>query len=215
MVEKKRYAPVLDIVHHWMGMRATNTPISITSFVTRIAANLGLLENAQLYYFPDDTSHYVGETHFVQAHFMRRDAANGKMIMTWFGHSLELPLLAPQFDMYTVRSLTMQLDVEPPRQSIGGVMTRAQRRRAEKLHHRAQGEDTEEPVYASTPSEPSWYFSSTGGQSSYQPSHSTQYYGGGSASRALSRDLGYSASARYHTPDMADINSAMGGMNLG
>ena len=46
MVKKKRYASVLDIVHHWMGMRATNTPISITSFVTRIAANLGLLENA-------------------------------------------------------------------------------------------------------------------------------------------------------------------------
>ena len=109
----------------------------------------------------------------------------------------------------------MQLDVEAPRQSIGGVMTRAQRRRAEELHHRARGEDTEEPVHASTPSEPSWYISSTGGETSYQPSHSTQYYGGGSASCALSRELGHSTSARYHTPDMADINSAIGGMNLG
>lgn len=142
---------------------------------------------------------------------MRRDAATGRMIMTWFGHSLELPLPAPQFEMYTIRSLTMQLDVEAPSQSIGGVMTRAQRRRAEESHHRARGEDSEKPIHASLPSKPSWYFSSTGGESSYQPSHSTQYYGGGSASRALSRDLGHSASARYHTPDMADINSAMGG----
>ena len=102
MVKKKRYAPVLDIVHHWMGTRATNTPISITSFVTRIAANLGLLENAQLDYLSDDTSHYVGEQHFVQAHFMKRDAATGKLVMTWFGHNLELPLPAPQFDMYTI-----------------------------------------------------------------------------------------------------------------
>ena len=87
---------------------------------------MGLLENDQLDCLPDDTSNYVGEQHFVQAHFMRRDAAIGRMIMTWFGHSLELPLSAPQFDMYTVRSLAMQLDVEAPRQSIGGIMTRAQ-----------------------------------------------------------------------------------------
>ena len=135
--------------------------------------------------------------------------------MTWFGHSLELPLLAPQFDMYTIRSLTIQLDVEAPRQSIGGVMTRSQRRRAEELRHKARGEDDEEPIHASTPSEPSWYFSSTGGQSFYQPSHSTQYYGGGNASRVFSRGLCPSASARYHPDYMADINSAMGGMNLG
>ena len=137
------------------------------------------------------------------------------MIRTWFGHSLELLLPAPQFDMYTIRSLTMQLDVEAPRQSIGGVMSRAQRRRAEESHRRARGEDSEEPIHASIPSEPSWYFSSTGGESFYQPSHSTQYYGGGSASRALSRDLGPSASTRYHPDYMADINSAMEGMNLG
>ena len=67
---------------------------------------------------------------------MKRDGEN--LVMTWLGHNFELPLLVPQFDMYTVRKLTMQLDVEAPRQSIGGVMTRAQRRQAEARRQQAQ-----------------------------------------------------------------------------
>jgi len=60
------------------------------------------------------------------------------LVVTWFGHNLELPLPAPQFDMYTVRKLIMQLDVEAPRQSIGGIMTRAQQRQAEARRRQAQ-----------------------------------------------------------------------------
>ena len=77
-------------------------------------------------YIPNDMSHIIGELHFIQAHFMKRDES-GNLAMTWFGHNFELPLPAPQYDLYTVRSLTMQLNMEAPRQSIGGVMTRGQR----------------------------------------------------------------------------------------
>jgi hypothetical protein len=218
MVKKKRYAPVHDIVRHWSGMHATNSYITITSFVTRIASNLGLLENAQLSYIPDDGSHIVGEQHFIQAHFMKRSTeVEDQLIMTWHGHNLELPLPAPQFDLYTVKSLLMQLDVEAPRQSIGGVMTRAQRRRAEEQRRRELGEDIEEeePPFVSTPVEPSWFYTSSG-QTSYQPSHSTQYYDreGGSGARYFGRNQAASASARFNT-NVDDLSSGMGHMNLG
>ena len=50
--------------------------------------------------------------------------------MTYFGHKIEVPLPAPHLDLYKVTSLTIQLDVEPPRASFVGVMTRGQMRPA-------------------------------------------------------------------------------------
>ena len=116
----------------------TNTPITITSFVTRIASNLGVLVNAQIEYIPNDMSHFVGEHHFIQGHFLRADA-KGNLIMTYFGHKFEVLLPAPHLDLYKVASLTMQLDVEPPRASFAGVMTHGQMRAAT----RQQGEGYE------------------------------------------------------------------------
>ncbi|KAJ1254645.1 hypothetical protein BS78_K014300 [Paspalum vaginatum] len=120
---KKRHAPGIDMVHHWIEMPKTNMPINITSLVTRIAFGLGILENAQLEYIPDDMTHIISEQHFILAHIMKRDK-RGNLVMTYFGHILEIPLLAPQYGLYRVKSLTMQLDMEAPGQSIGGVMTR-------------------------------------------------------------------------------------------
>ena len=111
------------MVQHWVGMVKTNIPITITSFITRIAYNLGLLANTQVEYIPNDMSHFVRERHFIQGHFLRADA-KGNLIMTYFGHKFDAPLPAPHLDLYKVTSLTMQLDAEPPRVSFAGVMTR-------------------------------------------------------------------------------------------
>ena len=45
--------------------------------------------------------------------------------MIYVGYNVELPFLAPQFILYQVDRLTMQL-TEPARRSTTGVMTRAQ-----------------------------------------------------------------------------------------
>ena len=126
MVMKIHFAPVLDIVKHWVGMVKNNTPITITAFVMGIATNLGVLENAQLEYLPHNLTHLVGERHFVQGHFLWADA-KGNLIMTYSCHRFQVPLLAPHIDLYKVTSLTMQLDMEPLRSSFAGVMTRGQK----------------------------------------------------------------------------------------
>lgn len=88
MCKKKHYAPILDMVRHWISSINTSTPITCTSFVTRIARKLGVLNKLQLEYIPG-TSHIYGLNHFVQGHFLRTDAAHN-IYMTYLGTNFEL-----------------------------------------------------------------------------------------------------------------------------
>ena len=46
MCRRIRYSPAIDMLHHWLDMLDKLIPITCTSFVTRIARNLGVLSTA-------------------------------------------------------------------------------------------------------------------------------------------------------------------------
>ncbi|WVZ97251.1 hypothetical protein U9M48_042801, partial [Paspalum notatum var. saurae] len=198
MWKKIKFAPTLSMVRHWQGLAQSGHIISIMSFVTRIANGLGMLANATVSFIPNDPTRVVKESHFIHAHFLRKDT-NGKYIMIFRGSDFELPLPAPQYKLYSVRTLTMQLESkpEPGRNSISRVMTRAQRRRAEEQIRKAN-EDAQQPGAAPAWAHPntlaweansqgSWHSSwnaivpSANPTPSYHsggPSHSARYTGG-------------------------------------
>jgi hypothetical protein len=64
MCRRIRYAPVVDMLNHWLGSLNKLVPITCTSFITRIAKNLGALSTAQLEYIPGD-NHVYGLDHFI------------------------------------------------------------------------------------------------------------------------------------------------------
>ncbi|KAJ1253814.1 hypothetical protein BS78_K180600 [Paspalum vaginatum] len=129
MWKKKKFAPVVSMIRHWQGLVSNVSTISITSFVTRMANGLGVLMNATVTFMPNDPSRVVKDSHFIHAHFLRKDTQL-KYYMTYRGCDVELPLPAPQFKLYSVRTLTVQLEPapapepEPARNSVAGVMTR-------------------------------------------------------------------------------------------
>ena len=52
MWRKQKYALVTAMLYHWMKLAWDENSISITSFVTRIASELGVLANAQVAFLP-------------------------------------------------------------------------------------------------------------------------------------------------------------------
>ncbi|WVZ52195.1 hypothetical protein U9M48_003279 [Paspalum notatum var. saurae] len=54
MWKKIKFAPTLSMVRHWQELAQSGHIISITSFVTRIANGLGMLENATVSFMPND-----------------------------------------------------------------------------------------------------------------------------------------------------------------
>ena len=73
MTKKIHYSPVMGMVSHWQKMMTSNSPIDITSLVSRIARHVSVLENAHVTYLPS-TEEYrtiVGLDHFIHAHMMQ------------------------------------------------------------------------------------------------------------------------------------------------
>lgn len=64
MCRRYRYAPVVDMVYYWLRLVNDNNDITITSLVTRIAREVGALDNARVTYIPNDLSHLVTDQHF-------------------------------------------------------------------------------------------------------------------------------------------------------
>jgi len=114
MCRKRKVSPVMNLVEYWMGLVKSDAPITMTSLVTRIARGLGVLEDAQLVYIPYNPALLIRVDHFVQGHFLR-EKPDRSLSMIYRGHNVEFPLPAPQFSLYQVEELTMQL-TEPARQ---------------------------------------------------------------------------------------------------
>lgn len=184
---------------------------------------------------PNDPTRVVKESHFIHAHFLRKDT-DGKYIMTFKGCDFELPLPAPPLKLYSMRSLNFQLEPlpqhEPRRNSVAGVMTHAQRRRAEEQIRRDY-EDAQqsgaEPAWAHPSAEPAW--ESQGGTAAWDaqtgswhtswdsivpsahPTQSSQHYSGGEYS--YGHGAGPSHSARYTSYGLeGDVNALFGALDL-
>ena len=121
MCRRIGYSPIIDMLHHWLDMVHNPIDVTCTSFVTRLARNLGVLETAPLEFIPCN-EHILGEDHFIQGHFLRVDGL-GRYIMTYCSHNFELPLPDRRYNLYRVRSLTIPMEMEPPRRSFAGMRT--------------------------------------------------------------------------------------------
>jgi hypothetical protein len=52
MAKKIKFSPIMSMLAHWQKMITGRGPIDITSLVTRIAAHVSALDNAQVTYLP-------------------------------------------------------------------------------------------------------------------------------------------------------------------
>jgi hypothetical protein len=183
MVHKIKYTPVLDIVEYFKAAPKREHEVQCTSMVTRIAHNLGCLEGATLIYL-NGQAPTVGVDSFIRAHLMTR-GGDGNLYMKYPKSSVEVALPAAHLALYSVESLTLQLeDRQPPRHSVsGGPHTRSRVRREEEARQRGPA-----PL---NPQHPPWDTEYGGGSG---------YHGGGSFYKAHGYSdygAGPSHSARY------------------
>ena len=70
----------------------------------------------------------VGLEHFVQGHTMREGPGNS-IFMCYPGYDREIELPCPRLSLYSVKSLTLQMEKrEPARRSVAGPQTRSRTR---------------------------------------------------------------------------------------
>ncbi|RLN39325.1 hypothetical protein C2845_PM01G45840 [Panicum miliaceum] len=111
-------------------MIADRSPIDITTLVTRIAANVKALDNAQVTYLPweEDYQPKVGVEHFVQGHMMCEVLGNS-LLITYPGYDREVELPCLRLSLYSVKSLLLQKQkTEPAHHSVASPATRRQTR---------------------------------------------------------------------------------------
>jgi len=76
--------------------------------VTRIAKNLGLLENASVAYIDDIPHWYIDYEYFVQAHMLKKNK-DGKLVMMYTDYTTEIPLPDRNLGLYVVDSFVFDL----------------------------------------------------------------------------------------------------------
>ena len=72
MVNKRKVLPVQFMMKQWKEIPKLKRDVGCTSLVTRIAKNLGLLENASIAYIDDIPHWYIDYKYFVQAHMLKK-----------------------------------------------------------------------------------------------------------------------------------------------
>jgi hypothetical protein len=133
LVRKIWYSPVMSMLDDWQRLVTSRATIDVTSLVTRIAENLGLLKNAQVTYLPvtPEYQQCISLDHFVQGHLMREGPGH-TLFMLYPGFIDEVELPCPGLALSTVKSLTLALRrKEPPRHSVAGPVTRGRAARQE------------------------------------------------------------------------------------
>ena len=112
---------------NWQKMILGKSPIDMTSLVTRIARYVKVMNGAEVTILPEmEVYRYeVGLEHFVQGHMMREGPGNS-IFMCYPGYDREIELPSPRLSLYSVKSLTLQMEKrEPARRSVAGPQTRS------------------------------------------------------------------------------------------
>jgi len=105
---------------HWQKMITAKGPIDITPLVTRVARYVKAMEGAEVTFLPETEAYRyeVGLEHFVQGHMMREGPGN-YLFMCYPGYDREIELPCPRLSLYSVKSLTLQMEKrEPARRSV-------------------------------------------------------------------------------------------------
>jgi hypothetical protein len=115
---------------HWQKMITGKSPIDITPLVTRVARYVKVMDGAEVTFLPETEAYRyeVGLEHFVQGHMMREVPGNS-LFMCYPGYDREIELPCPRLSLYSVKSLTLQMEKrEPARLSVAGPQTRSRTR---------------------------------------------------------------------------------------
>jgi hypothetical protein len=94
MTKKENFLPIKLMAHYWLTVpRLKRGAVTCTSWVTRIANGLGLLDSAVIAYI--NTPHCIIDySFFSQAHILRK--RNRKIIMMYKGYAKEIDATLPE-----------------------------------------------------------------------------------------------------------------------
>jgi hypothetical protein len=133
MANKIHFSPVRSMLAHLWMMITAESPINITRLVTRVARYVKAMDGTEVTFLPE-TEEYryeVGLEHFVQGHMMREGPGN-YLFMCYPGYDMEIELPCPRLSLYSVKSLTLQMEKrEPTRRSVVGPQTRSRTQRGQ------------------------------------------------------------------------------------
>ena len=82
MVKRRKVSPVKFMMKQWKEIPKLKGDVGSTSLITRIAKNLGLLENASVTYIDDIPHWYIDYEYFVQAHMLIKNN-NGQLVIMY------------------------------------------------------------------------------------------------------------------------------------
>ena len=125
VVKRAKVSPVKFIVCHWLEVFNLTGDIECTSLVTRIAQNMGLLNNASVSYITEEHL-YIDFKCFRQAHMLKK-RNDGQLVMMYLGYTTEIPLPNRNLGLYIVNSFTFDLQVKEaaPRRSASTRLSHA------------------------------------------------------------------------------------------
>ena len=101
MVKRRKVSPVQFMMKQWKKIPELKGDVGCTSLVTRIAKNLGLLENASVAYIDDISRWLIDYEYFNQAHMLKM-GKNGKLVMMFMDYTNEIPLPDQNLGLYAV-----------------------------------------------------------------------------------------------------------------
>ena len=90
MVKRRKVSPIKYIIHHWLEVFTLTGDVECISLVTRIAQNMGLLNNALVSYITEEPL-YIDFDYFCPAQLLKK-REDGKIVMMCHGFSTEIPL---------------------------------------------------------------------------------------------------------------------------
>jgi len=130
MANKICFSPVRSMLAHWQKMITAKGPIDITPLVNRVVRYVKAMEGAEVTFLPETEAYRyeVGLEHFVQGNMMWEGPGNS-IFMCYPGYDREIELPCPRLSLYSVKSLTLQMEKrEPARRSVVDPQTRSRTR---------------------------------------------------------------------------------------
>jgi len=124
MVNRRKVSLVKFMMNQWKEVFKLKGDVECTSLVTRIAQNLGLLDNASISHI-DIPREYIDYDYFLKAHMLKKKE-KGQPVMMYLGYTNEILLPNRDLGLYTMNSFLINLHVKEatPRRSASVRLTR-------------------------------------------------------------------------------------------
>ena len=96
------------MMKQWKEIPDLKGDVGCSSLGTRIAKNLGLLQNASVAYINDILHCLIDYEYFNQAHMLKK-GKNRKLVMMYMDYTNKIPLLDQTIGLYEVQSFIFDL----------------------------------------------------------------------------------------------------------